>query len=245
MNQQLYIVTGASGKLGEEFINTLKKTGKEVLGLSRKKSVSEADRVLLFDLLDTDQTTTALKKEIFLRYSEIYLIHTVGKFKFENGKNTQDDDGDGIDDEVFATNVLTLKNIIEPLLSTIERQRLVICVFASVSDRHDVPYWASYTRAKNILRKYLQALCSLEKVSAALVVNVSTVDTGNESILRPLADKTYWLKPEEIVNKTLPLLGSIQTYTEIDVTKEKPDFDEKYYLDHGAILEKWHKEMGI
>ncbi len=76
------------------------------------------------------------------------------------------------------------------------------------------------------------------------MINVSTVNTGNENILRPHADKTYWLHPEEIVSQTLPELVNISSYKEIDLFKEKPDFNENYYLDHEAILKKWEKEMG-
>jgi protoporphyrinogen oxidase len=76
------------------------------------------------------------------------------------------------------------------------------------------------------------------------VVDVSTVDTGNENDLRPHADKTYWLQPEEIVVKALPELMTLSTYKEIDVVKQKPDFNPDYYLDHEAILKKWKQEMG-
>jgi hypothetical protein len=71
------------------------------------------------------------------------------------------------------------------------------------------------------------------------------VDTGNENLLRPNADKTYWLHPEEIVSQTLPELLNVSSYKEIDLFKEKPDFNETYYLDHQAILKKWEKEMGM
>ena len=245
MSTQLFIVTGASGRLGEAYIEALKKDGKEVIGISRKPISSKADKVIQLDLLDRVQTKPVIQEIDLSGYTKIYLIHTVGKFKFEKGQEVLDNDKDGIDDEVYATNVLTLKNLIEPLLISVKNQKVIICAFASVSDRHDVPYWKSYTHSKNILRKYLQMLYDFEKISAALMVNVSTIDTGNENTLRPFADKTYWLKSEEIVSKSLPVLESLQAYAEIDVIKEKPNFDEKYYSDHSAILEKWHREMGI
>ena len=86
-------------------------------------------------------------------------------------------------------------------------------------------------------------LRQLQKISA-LMVNVTTVDTGNENLLRPNADKTYWLKTQEIVDRALPELAALSGYKEIDIIKEKPDFDVKYYIDHEALLEKWRTEMG-
>ena len=241
-----YLVSGASGKLGEAFVNLLKQQGEKVYALSRKDVVTKADALFIADLLNENQVETALKEIIFQNYKEIILIHTVGKFKFQ-GNDTEilDNNGDGIDDEVFDTNVITTKNLLKVLLPLASNNvKVKICAFASVSDKYDVPFWSSYTRAKNILRGYLQTLCEEQKISA-LIVNVSTVDTGNENALRPSADKTYWLQPNEIVFKTLPELTNLVGYREIDVIKEKPDFDEGYYVDHEKLLNKWKREMGV
>ena len=111
-----------------------------------------------------------------------------------------------------------------------------------MSDKYNIPFWASYTKAKNVLRAYLRAF-SDDGYLSALVVNVSTVDTGNENLLRPNADKTYWLKTEEIVSRVLPELDILTSYKEIDIIKKKPEFDEAYYSDHEAILKKWRQEI--
>ena len=243
---RLSIVTGASGKLGEAFIETLKNQGETVYAFSRRSAKTTADELFVADLLDETQVEVILNKIDFSAYKEVLLVHTVGKFKFQgNGTEIIDANGDGIDDEVYDTNVITTKNILKFLLSTIESGVPIrVCAFASVSDKHNVPFWSSYTRAKNILRGYLQTLCETQKLSV-LMVNVTTVDTGNENLLRPNADKTYWLKPQEIVDRVLPELVVLSGYKEIDVIKEKPDFDEKYYIDHEALLEKWRTEMGL
>jgi short-subunit dehydrogenase len=241
----IFIVSGASGKLGEAFIDLLKQQGKTVYALSRKDVATHADNFLFADLLKEHEVENALMTVDFRKYKEVVLIHTVGKFKFEGiGTEIIDENGDGIDDEVFDTNVITTKNLLKVLLPLVaENTTVKVCAFASVSDKHDVPFWSSYTRAKNILRGYLQTLYE-EQQLFALVVNVSTVDTGNENTLRPNADKTYWLHPNEIAEKIIPELNSLNGYREIDIIKGKPDFEENYYIDHDKLLEKWRREMG-
>lgn len=238
------MVTGASGKLGSCFIEQLKKEDKVILGFTRKDFKIEDVEILKADLLDELQISNTLKDFDFSCFSTITLIHPVGKFKFEKDfSDTVDIDRDGIDDEIYTTNVLTLKNILKILLARLNNnQKVKVCVFASISDKHNVPFWNSYTKSKNILREYLKELCK-QGYAHTLVVNVSTVDTGNENLLRPNADRTYWLHPDEIVSQTLPELVNVTLYKEINVFKNKPDFNENYYLDHEAILKKWEKEM--
>lgn len=246
MEKELFLVTGASGKLGIAFIEQLKKENKPVIGLVRKNFEIEGVQLLKADLLNENQTLETVKNFDFSGFKTINLIHPVGKFKFENSpSDIKDNNKDGIDDEVYVTNVLTLKNVLKALLSSLNsNQKIKACAFASISDKHNIPFWNSYTKSKNIIREYLKELCKGNYVQA-LMVNVSTVDTGNENLLRPKADKTYWLHPEEIVSQTLPELTNISSYKEIDLFKERPDFDENYYLDHEAILKKWKKEMGV
>ncbi len=238
-------MTGASGKLGTSFIQELQRRKEYSVAFTRKEIEINGIETKKADLLNESEVVTAFNGIDLLDDNEIYLIHAVGKFKFEeNAADIVDFDNDGIDDEIYATNVLTLKNTIKALLAYCPvSAKVKICAFASVSDKHNIPFWNSYTKSKNIIRGYLKELCRSAQIQA-LVVNVTTVDTGNENDLRPHADKTYWLTPDEIVIKALPELMGLSTYKEIDVIKEKPDFDSNYYLDHEAILKKWKREMG-
>lgn len=244
MSKQLFIVTGAAGELGTLFIEKLIKRREHVIGISRSEFSVSGVEIYKADLTDEVQIREALKNIHLETFQTINLIHPVGKFKFEkNHTEVQDDDKDGIDDEVYKTNVITLKNVIKDLMMGVNKtQKINVCAFASISDKHSIPFWKSYTKSKNIIRGYLKELCEQNYIHA-LMVNVSTVDTGNENLLRPNADKTYWLQPQEIVFETLPELVNISRYKEIDLYKEKPDFNKDYYLDHEAILKKWEKEM--
>ncbi len=245
MVKKLFIVTGASGELGRDFVRKLSEMGEKVMAFSRKSQHIEGAEVYRADLLSEQEVFSTVSEINLSNYDEVYLIHAVGKFKFEeSASSVQDLDKDGIDDEIYATNVLTLKNILKALLALCNPSTKVnVCAFASVSDKHNVPFWNSYTQSKNITREYLKELCESPQIRA-LVVSVSTIDTGNENLLRPQADKTYWLQPHEIVSKALPELMSLSTFKEIEVIKEKPGFDTAYYFDHEAILKKWKEEMG-
>ena len=128
-----------------------------------------------------------------------------------------------------------------------------MCGLGSVSDRYRVPFWHSYTAAKDELRSTLRGIVELlnpmQRKALALMVNVSTTDTGNENRLRPNADHSFWLPPQTIVDRSLPILldAPIEPphYREMDVFQEQPGFDPAaYYGNTGAVLEKWEKEMG-
>lgn len=243
MDKELYIVTGASAKLGECFIKSLQEKNQKIIGLSRKNTELNIP-VFICDLLKEDEVENIFNQIDFSSYESFVLIHTVGKFKFEKGElNVIDNDGDGIDDEVFFTNVTTLKNTLKFLIPHTKGKSLKVCAFGSVSDKYSIPFWVSYRKAKNIMKQYLKDL-SRDGEIKALVINVSTLDTGNENLLRPEADKTYWLKPQEVVDESLVELDHLHSYEEIDIVKNKPDFKDDYYLDHDALLEKWQKEMG-
>ncbi len=231
--------------MGAAFIEELKKEEASIIAFARKDNLVGDIQTYQVDLLDEVATENTLSQVDFSIYGEVVLIHAVGKFKFEKTSSQKIDlNEDGIDDDVYATNVLTLKNTLKGILNHIKQQKtLKICVFASVSDKYEIPFWASYTKAKNVLRGYLRELSSTSQVDA-LVVNVSSVDTGNENLLRPHADRTYWLQPKQIVLAALPKLLNLSGYQEIDVLNKKPGFNEKYYLNHEEILKKWEQEMG-
>ena len=243
MNDSIFLVSGASGKLGLAFIEKFKEKGLKIIGISRSGVLIDGVEICKADLLDEEEINKVIKAIDFRPYHGVYLIHVVGKFKFEKNKqNIIDTNQDNMDDEVYATNVLTLKNIINALLAQGLSKKIKICPFASVADKYDVPFWQSYTKSKNIMRSYLKELCKNGYIQA-LVVNVSTVDTGNENNLRPRADKTYWLDPREIVIAVFPKLFKLFGYDEVDIIKEQSGFSEGYYLDHEAILKKWENEM--
>jgi NADP-dependent 3-hydroxy acid dehydrogenase YdfG len=255
--KKLVIVSGASGSLGRAYIENLReRLNVECVGIVRSgaKSSEYNTRVIHVDLLDESEVVSSMNGIDFTHASEVIFIHPVGKFKFEkNGKPDSDVDHDGIDDDVYRSNVDTFRAIVHPLLKKLHQQALLsnpiplkLCAFGSISDRYHVPYWQSYSKSKDILRQLMFSLVKQAPVGSisGMVVNLSSVDTHNERDLRPSADKAYWLSCHEIAEKTVPvLLDEPFSWKEFDVFKPKPAFDPSYYRDHQRILKKWIQEI--
>lgn len=248
----LVLISGAGGSLGyagvqaaSQLLNT------QVIAISRKKIQLKDKKIKNWevDLLDERSTAKKIEKEDFQRFSRIIFIHAVGKFKFEEtGKPVLDHDSDGIDDDVFDSNVKTFQNVVAPLLHEVKKiaqhPPVTLCAFGSISDRYNVPYWQSYSKSKNQLRQYMRKLTEKGKINA-LFVNVSTTKTDRERNLRPRANQAYWLKPTEIVEQLFFAIWPLNVkWKEIGIYKPCPHYTPDYFTNHQAILKKWKKEMG-
>jgi NADP-dependent 3-hydroxy acid dehydrogenase YdfG len=243
----LAIVTGANGALGKAYLqqlSTLPHVRSVGLARERKEQNPRVEYRHGVDLLEEHQVREAIYSLQCELAQTILLIHPVGKFKFEMQPPQE------IDPEVLLSNMGTMVNTIKAVLSRM-RSNLIVCAFGSVSDKYNVPFWRSYTEAKNRMRESLQTLSRMLSISntnvRSVMVNVSTTDTGNEKLLRPKADRKFWLKPEKIVQESLPILlaDSGPHYQELDVIETKPGFNpEDYYRNPQKILSAWEKQMG-
>jgi len=251
---RLAIVTGITGKLGAEYLNYFRKQDDfKCVGLTRRdpnKMYSNVD-YLFADLLDLDKLKSELEKIYFANFDEVVLVHPIGMFKFEHLRKPEiDKNDDGIDDEIYSSNILTFTNLFNLLKSRLKKTkgcpRLVVCAFGSISDQYNIPFWNSYTKSKNILRGKMKgsALRNKNVKVRGVFVNVSTVDTGNERGLRPYAKRNYWLTPKEIVDSSIGIIeNGRRGYTEINIYKDNPDFDPTWYTNHENVLERWEKQM--
>lgn len=249
---RLCIVTGANGALGRAYLEGLRESGEECIGVSRSTVVQPVSGVRYIEGVDllSPLDTECMVQTIGSLERDIALVHPVGKFTFEWGDSLAGASGEKIDPEVYRSNVETFQNIAEPLLRLTAALRtemqITLCGFGSVSDTHDVPYWYSYSAAKNALRTYIRGkIAEHGGAVRGLFVNVSTVDTGNENLLRPYADKRYWLKPLEVVRASLSaLLGKEEGWREISVICRKSDVDPHTHYNPDVVLERWKREMG-
>lgn len=245
----LAIVTGGNGAVGKAYLQEFSAMPNiRPVCLTRQEHVDEIPGVEYrygVDLVEEHLVRQAIYSLCCEEADNILLIHPVGKFKFE-GQAPQE-----IDQEVWLSNVETMVNVVRAVMAR-TRNNLMVCAFGSVSDKYNVPFWTSYTAAKNKVRDSLQNLAIMHQrpgqaaVVRSAIVNVSTTDTGNENQLRPNADKAFWLSPKKIVDTSLPTLlaNSGPVYQEIDVIEERPGFDPAaYYGNPDAILQKWRQEM--
>ncbi|MFA6146298.1 MAG: hypothetical protein WC697_03170 [Patescibacteria group bacterium] len=256
---RLIIISGANGALGIAYLNYFKnKTDIKCAAIVRSEFRANIPNISVInaDLLNAKKIKAEIENIDLSEISDVIFIHPVGKFKFEKtGKPEIDENNDGIDDEIYESNVETFLNVVNPLIVKLGKEAknnnfisLAICAFGSISDRYNIRFWHSYTKAKNKLKNFIWYITqkdSYRGLIRGVFVNVSTTDTGNENKLRPFADKKYWLSCKEIVEQSAPLLleTSVQ-WKEIDIYKPVPDFNSNYYTNIGKILKKWNKEMG-
>jgi hypothetical protein len=256
---KLAIITGITGKLGEEYLSYFRKQkNTKCVGFSRREPLKKHRNVtyLLSDLLDKNKVVEKIEIINLSMYDEVLFIHPIGMFRFElTGNPKKDYNRDGVDDEIFASNVLTFTNVFNPLKNKIKKLnksgskiKLTVCAFGSISDKYNIPFWSSYTKSKETLRKLIKKSISLNKNVdvKGVFVNVSTADTGNERKLRPFGDKTYWLTTKEIVaSSTETILKGKKSWLEINVFKHNPNFNLTWYTNHDNVLERWKKQMGL
>jgi len=262
MNSRLVIVTGASGAVGNSFIkHFLQEDNTECVAISRSPMETEASHCQA-DLLDRQSIAQEIAQLDLTSIDDVILIHGVGKFKYESEcevaalGNTAEE----VDDEIFSSNYQTFVNIAEPLTKKLNQEHeqgcqttLALCGFGSITDKYKIPFWHSYTYAKDSLREYIKELAKSPEWGGLIrgrFINVSTTDTGNENKLRPYAtaeEKKYWLKPETVVEKAIAeILSMTPLWQEIDVYEPLPGFDpQEYYTNFKEIKSKWQRQTGI
>lgn len=233
------VVAGVSSDLGPYYLERFRSTpGTKCIAVSRRLP---AERLSGVEYVQSDLSRqNGWGAVLSNRADEFVLVHLAGMFRFEPNGVGNDHDGDGIDDLVKAANYDTLLHSAGPVLDVIARSPgnplLRICSFGSVSDKYDVPFWRSYTRSTNLARRYVRTLSGL---GSGLFVNTSTIDTESARSLNPNGDKTYWLRPEEVVDATLSDILELRGWLEVDVYRKRPGFDPARHYGREAVAERW------
>ncbi|MFA5723695.1 MAG: hypothetical protein WC979_05555 [Candidatus Pacearchaeota archaeon] len=252
---KLVIITGVTGKLGAEYLKFFQfKKEYSCFVLARNKSVilkNNSDYHFV-DLLKLEEVEKVFSDLNTKSYGEVIFIHPIGMFKFEKqGIPLLDKDLDGIDDEIFSSNVITFLNVFKVLKDKMNKERnfktkLTIFAFGSITHNYNIPFWQSYTKSKQYLKKIIKQNINekLFKIRC-IFVNVSTVDTGNERNLRPYADRSYWLTPPEIVKISIKYLKGNNPWMKISIYKNNPKFDPTWYTNHENVLKRWQEQMGL
>ncbi len=234
--KKLVLIPGATGKMGREYSDAFSKIDVfEVVGFTSNENKID-DSIIYCDFLDVKSITNAFDKIDFTKYTEVYIIHSIGPFLFEeNGEISAE-----IDNRIFNLNYQTFVNGCEEIKKRIRKeQSLIICAFGSISDRLVIPLWKSYSTSKNKLREYI-----IENINAntrGVFIDVSSTEKEEE---RPFADKTYWLKCSEVVERTIDsILNPRLNFQELFVIKPHPNYDKDYFKDLDKLKKKWLKEM--
>lgn len=247
-NKRLVIISGASRGIGKTFADHYRtKENTEVIGISRS-----AKNLVNLDLLDETEANNFVNKLNLEKVTDILYIHSMGIDKFEpNGKPHIDYDNDGIDDEVYGGNVTAFLNLVEPLIEKVKQTKIILtlCQIGSVGDIYNVPYWQSFTKSKNIVRKFIKSQTYNQNVKGITLNISSTLDENNRKYGRINADTTYWQTEKELINKSIDYLDgmglSTANYAEFDFYKHNPNFKPDYFTNLPKLFASWQKDMGF
>jgi hypothetical protein len=241
-----FIIAGIRSDIGLEYAHFLKQYGK-IYGISRNDTLVEG---LEYGHITCD-LSMPVDPDIFKDISDdqIVYIHLPGEFRFEDENHPiYDNDGDGLDDSIYHSNVTTFENATPALYNLVKNcKHLRIVAIGSTADLYDVPYWNSFTRAKDklrgLFRKFYGDHENDNKVSS-LFVNVSTTDGSQLAGERPYIDKTYVLQPIEIVTQSAEfVLATSKSCIEINILKSNPEWMDDDYFELHNIRARWYHDM--
>ncbi len=241
---KLVLVSGASKGIGKAFIDRYK-TVDDVVAVGMNRTGSAGVELDLMDAGSVERFVSGLDLG-----DEVLYIHGIGVDKFEPKTFPHiDDDGDGIDDEVLASNYTTFMNFVEPLVERVNREKipLTLCAIGSISDVFEVPYWKSFWRVKNMVRRYCKSV-SHDLVRSVILNVSSTLDDSERVYGRVHADTTYWQTTHELVAKSFDTVDKFQigdcSYAEFDFFKPDPNFRADYFTDLERLYKAWQRDLG-
>ncbi len=243
----LVIIPGARRGIAKSYFqHYVKQSNTQCICISRTK---ETGNFVKLDLFQENKTFEFVKSLDLHNIDKVIYIHGVGIDKFESkGIPAIDVDGDGIDDEVYQSNVVTFLHLTEPLIEKVSRRHipLTICNIGSLGDIYNVPFWQSFTKSKNILRKYMKSN-TIESVKSIFFNVSSTLDDEGEKYGRPYADTTYWLDSKELVKRSLQYLDAFDMnsgHLELDFFNPCPWYTKDYFTNLPALYQAWQRDMG-
>jgi len=241
-----FIIAGIRSDIGLEYAHFLKQYGK-IYGISRSDTrVDDLEYVHIECNL-----SNPVDPDVFwdIVDEQIVYIHLPGEFRFEDENHPIiDTTGDGLDDSIYHSNVTTFENATPALYNLVKNcEHLRIVAIGSTADLYDVPYWNSFTRAKDklrgLFRKFYGDHANNNKVSS-LFVNVSTTDGSQLAGERPYIDKTYVLHPNEIVAQSAEfVLAKSKACMEINILKSNPEWMDDDYFELHNIRARWYHDM--
>jgi hypothetical protein len=257
-NKKLIIIAGAAGEIGTTYCESFLDGKNHVLGVIRNKKVAlehPSFEQVVCELTSSDDIERAFNNVDLEDYEEVVYLHTIGTDKFDPRGYPSIQKMNTIDLSVYDTNVNSFKYLMRYLvkkLSGIRSEKgnaplLKLLMIGGVSDKYAPFVIESFCEAKYIIRQYIQSQISIhpEWVCGGSV-NVTSTITASALAVRPFAQTTYWLTPQEVVRDSMEFIRSLSKgYEEKDLIKYSPQFLSGYYENNDALYKKWSKETGI
>lgn len=243
-----FIIAGIRSDIGKAYAHVLQHHG-HVYGLSRSEKPVPGLEYYFHKVCNlSDPSDTHGVFDMVKPADEWVYIHLPGEFRFEDENHPiVDNDGDGIDDSMYQSNVVTFENIMPEIARHARTQPIKLVAIGSTADLYNIKYWDSFTQSKNQLRKLFRRMYGdpeLWKNISTLFVNVSTTDGEQLAGERPYIDKDYVLTPEKIVHESLSyILDSVHSSIEINILEPNPEFMNDEYFSDAQIKRRWYDDM--
>jgi hypothetical protein len=260
----LVVIAGVTGAIGSA---CLAKYGclpdTTIIGISRQAIPASAylsnapclpDGTLLCSIGNiTTQTDCRAFAAMICResYTEIAYVHALGIYPFELDVSgdvsvSHDDDGDGIDDRVVSLSYDAFFHMVGALSGLGLPVKALI--FGGIADKHRPAvhrsWWTVMERVKARMRESVNAQI------AFAVLNISSVLCPHELLTRPFvftatdACPQFWLRPDEVADKTVTTLQGATGYVEVELFHRSLYYREGYYVDERFTLRK-RTELGL
>lgn len=260
--KRLVIISGVTGAIGGALLTVFgHRKNTIVYGLSRKAEpvnlFLKNDKLPIATLacsIGDDMDFESLFQKIDVEnVRDITYVHCVGLYPFEVDRNgsivvSNDNDGDGVNDEVHKLTYLSFVNATS-MLQKYWKGKLSCAIFAGLADKHHPSghksWWTTIEKVKNYMRRSVGTNENLSMI----VFNISSVLCPHEVITRPFvfvhtdADPRFWLNPYELARFVVSKLTSVTGYHEFDKFKSKPGFDENSYYKDEVFTPRKVKEL--
>lgn len=257
----LFIIPGVSGAIGMGLLANLYRKEKVIVyGFSRKalnfRNFLKKDGGLLpqknfisniDDITDRSCIQAFVQKINTENIEKIVYIHALGLFPFEVDENgnfllENDDDADGINDNVMKLNfqsfyyfIKELKNLGKPLKAV---------VFGSLADKFETRVHSSSWKTMAYLKRFAFDFTKKNDTVDIHVLNISSVICPHEVITRPFvfintdADPSFWLTPEELTFEVIRITNLPGSgFSESDFFHKADYFFDGYY-NHQVFTER-------
>jgi hypothetical protein len=256
--KKLVIIAGAAAEIGSSYCKEIISQNIDCIAVIRNTAMvfdSPYLNVIVCRLdveKDIEEKFSAINFDI---YDSVIYLHAIGTDAFEPRGYPTIRPLETIPPIVYDANVNSFKYLFRYCIKRIKDIRhstgkkisFKTAIIGGVPDKYTPFVIESFCEAKFILRQYIQSSVSLySEWCSGLSINITSTNIKGAFRVRPYADTTYWLTPQEVVDGSMHnLLSDDLGYKEMDIIKKDPNFVPSYYENNDLLYEKWSKETGI
>ena len=244
--KKLVVIAGVTGSIGQEILrHYLVDNSTVVYGVSRKGFLMDQfglfpahNMIINVDLHNTEDIKRFVSKIPAKEFKEISYYHVVGEFKTEINKDLEvivenDQDGDGINDQVFSLVARAYMTMVTELgiVADKNNSKFNVVSFGSLADKYHIPCFQSFSKSREIVKNFSK---KLSKSINVYLFETSTLLAADELLERPFIFTTdvspvYWITPLELVTKALGFIALEKGFVEKDIYLANPNFSNNYF----------------